>query len=151
MSDIVIVDSSVLLNVLDIPAFNQHRDDVLEEFGLLVSAGDHLLLPMAAVLEAGDHIADLSDGRERRRHAERFRCRIHEALRGEAPWTPIEFPEPSRLLAWLVDFPDMAMRELGVSDVSIIDEWKRACARHPRQRVYVWTLHVPLRGYDRRP
>ena len=151
MSDIVIVDSSVLLNVLDIPGFNQNRDDVLDEFGLLVNAGDHLLLPMAAVLETGDHIADLSDGRERRRYAERFRDRIREALRGEAPWTPIEFPEPSRLFTWLADFPGMAMRKLGVSDVSIIDEWRQACTRHPRQRVYIWTLHVPLRAYDQRP
>ena len=148
MPDIVIVDSSVLLNVLNIPGFNQDRADVLQEFELLVNAGDHLLLPMATVLETGDHVADLSDGRERRRHAERFRDRIFEALRGEAPWTPIEFPEPSRLLTWLADFPDMAMRELGVSDVSIIDEWQRACARHPRQRVYVWTLHGQLRSYD---
>lgn len=94
MSDIVIVDSSVLLNVLDIPGFNQHRDDVLERFGQLVDAEDHLLLPLAAVIETGDHVADLRDGRERRRYAERFRDCIHEALRDEAPWTPIEFPRP---------------------------------------------------------
>ena len=151
MSDIVIVDSSVLLNVLDVPKFNQHRDDVLERFAQLVDAEDHLLLPLAAVLETGDHVADLSDGRERRRYAERFRDRIHEALRGEAPWTPIDFPEPSLLLAWLDDFPDMAMRELGISDVSIINAWQRAYARHPRQRVYIWTLHQRLQAYDRCP
>ena len=151
MSDIVIVDSSILLNVLDVPGFNQDREDVLELFGLLVEAGDHLLLPVAAMLEAGDHVADLSDGRERRRCAERFRERILEALRGEAPWTPIEFPETSRLIAWLDEFPDMAMRELGVSDVSIIDAWQRECDRHPRQRVYVWTLHRQLQAYDRQP
>ncbi len=151
MSDIVIVDSSVLLNVLDIPGFNQQRDDVLERFGQLVDAEDHLLLPLAAVIETGDHVADLRDGRERRRYAERFRDCIHEALRDEAPWTPIEFPDPSRLQAWLADFPDRAMRELGISDVSIIDAWQRACTRHPHQRVYIWTLHQPLRAYDRHP
>ena len=151
MSDIVIVDSSVLLNVLDVPGFNQHRDDVLERFDQLVDAEDHLLLPLAAVLETGDHVADLSDGGERRRYAERFRARIHEALRNEAPWTPIDFPESSVLLAWLDDFPDMAMRELGISDVSIIDAWQRACARHPHQRVYIWTLHQRLEAYDRCP
>lgn len=151
MSDIVIVDSSVLLNVLDIPGFNQDRNDVLEEFRLLVDAGDHLLLPMAAVLETGDHVADLSDGGERRRCAERFRDRIQEALRDEAPWTPIEFPEPSQLAGWLADFPDRAMEKLGISDVSIIDAWQRSSARHPNQRVYIWTRHRQLQAYDRRP
>ena len=151
MSDIVIVDSSVLLNVLDIPEFNQDKDDVFDEFGLLVDAAAHLLLPLAAVLETGDHVGDLSDGGHRRRHATRFRDCIHQALQGEAPWTPIDFPEPSLLLAWLADFPDMAMRELGISDVSIIDAWQRACIRHPHQRVYIWTLHQQLRAYDQRP
>lgn len=151
MSDIVIVDSSVLLNVLDIPGFNQDRNDVLEEFGLRVDAGDHLLLPMAAVLETGDQIADLSNGGERRRRADRFRDRIQEALRGEAPWTPIEFPERSRLLGWLANFPDRAMEKLGISDVSIIDAWQQSSARHPNQRVYIWTLHRQLQAYDRHP
>ena len=47
MSDIAIVDSSVLLNVLDIPGFNQDRRGVFERFGQLVDAGDHLLLRSA--------------------------------------------------------------------------------------------------------
>ena len=88
MSDIVIVDSNILLNVLDVPAHNQDREAVFTEFEVLVEAGDHLLLPMAAVLETADHIADLSDGRERRRFAIRFRDRILEALRDDAPWCP---------------------------------------------------------------
>ena len=147
MSDIVIVDSCVLLNVLDVPGFNQHRDDVFQEFVRLVDAENHLLLPMAAVLETGDHVADLSDGKARRRYAERFRDCIHEALDGKAPWTPIEFPETSQLLVWLADFPDMAMQEFGVSDMSIIDAWERQRTLHPHRRVYVWTLHQRLRAY----
>ena len=62
MSDIVIVDSSILLNVLDVPGFNQDREIVLEQFGMLVEAGDHLLLPVAAMLEAGDHVAERRRG-----------------------------------------------------------------------------------------
>ena len=151
MSDIVIVDSSILLNVLDIPGFNQNRVGVLEQFHLLVEAGDDLLLPIAAVFETGDHLADLADGRERRRHAQRFQRQIREALDGQAPWTPIQLPETARLRAWLDDFPDQAMRELGLGDVSIIDEWERACRRHPSQRVRVWTLHRQLQSYDRLP
>ena len=151
MSDIVIVDSSVLLNILDVPGFNQHRDDVFQEFVRLLDAENHLLLPMAAILETGDHVADLSDGRERRRYAELFQKRISEALDGKAPWTPIEFPEKSLLSNWLADFPDMAMEGLGVSDVSIIDTWERQRTRHPHLRVYIWTLHQRLKAYDRRP
>ena len=48
MPPIIIVDTSVLLNVLDVPGFNQDRDAVLEEFGALFDAGANLLLPMGA-------------------------------------------------------------------------------------------------------
>lgn len=151
MPDVVIVDSSILLNVLDIPGFNQDRNDVFRQFRTLVSAGHLFLLPLAAVFETGDHLADLSDGGERRRHARRFQSSMLEALDGQVPWAPIELPETSRLRAWLKDFPDNAMREVGLGDVSIIDEWERACRRHPRQRVRIWTLHRQLQSYDRPP
>ena len=55
MSDIVIVDTSVLLNVLDIPAFNQNRAEVFAEFNEFLDSGASFLLPMAAIFETGDH------------------------------------------------------------------------------------------------
>lgn len=64
-----------MLNVLDVPSFNQDRGKVLADFGALVDAGASLLLPLAAIFETGDHIADLRDGRQRRRYAEVFRGR----------------------------------------------------------------------------
>lgn len=59
MPPIVIVDTSVLLNVLDVPGFNQHRVDVLERFGEFVEGAANLLLPIGAVFETGNHIAQL--------------------------------------------------------------------------------------------
>ena len=115
----------------------------------MLEAEDHLLLPLAAVFETADHIADLSDGRMRRRFALQFRDHILGALRDDPPWSLIELPETSRLVEWLGDFPDMATQELGLSDVSILDAWRRECDRHPSQRVYIWTLHRQLRAYDR--
>ena len=105
MSDIVIVDTSVLLNVLDVPAFNQHRVEVFARFEELLDADASFLLPMATIFETGDHIADLTDGRQRRRFAEIFRHRIRQALEGEAPWVPIRFPDSRQLSEWLESFP----------------------------------------------
>ena len=151
MSDIVIVDTSVLLNVLDVPAFNQHRPEIFARFGELLDAGASFLLPMAAIFETGDHIADLRDGRQRRRYAEVFRDRIREALQGEAPWVPIRFPDSRQLAGWLESFPDYSMRGPDMSDLSIIKAWEAECARHQGRRVRIWTLDRDLRGYDRIP
>ena len=70
MSDIVLLDTSVYLNVLDVPGFNQDRDEILDEFAVRVESGDYFLLPMATIWETGDHIADLTDGRLRRQFAQ---------------------------------------------------------------------------------
>lgn len=151
MSDIAIVDSSILLNVLDIPRFNQEREAVFARFEALLDAGDDLLLPMATVFETADHIADLRSGGERRRCALRFCDLVRRALHDEPPWSLMDFPEASHLAEWLDDFPENATRALGLSDVSILDAWQEACDRHPNQRVYVWTLHRKLQAYDRLP
>jgi len=151
MSDIIIIDTSVLLNVLDVPAFNQHRAAVLAEFGELVDVGASFLLPIAAIFETGNHIAHLRDGRERRRYAKNFRDRIREALEGEAPWVPIQFPGSRQLAIWLESFPDIAMRGSGMSDLSIIKAWDTECTRHRSRRVRIWPLDRTLQGYDRVP
>ena len=130
MSDVVIVDTSVLLNVLDVPAFNQNRDEIFDQFEEIVDRGASLLLPMAAVFETGDHIADIRDGRQRRRYAGKLRDQVQGAVAGEAPWALLPPPDSEQLVGWFQSFPDHAMRGAGLSDLSIIKAWEAACARH---------------------
>ena len=152
---VVIVDTSVLLNLLDVPGRNQDRDAVLGQFGELSDAEVNLLLPIAAIFEAGNHIAQLSDGRQRRDHAQRFSARVREALNGQAPWTVTPLPSTTQELAdwlnWLNDFPEFAMREVGMGDLSIVKAWESACAKHPQHRVSIWSLDQDLACYDRAP
>lgn len=148
MSDVVIVDTTVLLNVLDIPQRNQHRDAVLAEFDALVDGSASLLLPMAVVFETGNHIARLLNGGRRRHHAEHFCDQVRKALEGEAPWTLVPLPESADLAQCLDEFPDHAMRERGMGDLSIIKAWEAACTRHPNRRVRIWSLDGDLQSYD---
>jgi hypothetical protein len=150
MSDIVLVDTSVLLNVLDVPGRNQNRKAVLDELGFLVDAADHLFIPMAAIIEVGNHIAHIAgDGRLRRQAAERFVTLVREALGGIAPWRPMNFPSDEHLLAWLADFPDCAMRQMGMGDLSIQKEWAQLCGQYPMTRVRIWALDGHLAECDR--
>ena len=89
MSSIVIVDTSVLLNIMDVPDRNQHKDEVLDRLGVLIEAGDHLFIPMAAIVEVGNHIAHVKNGALRRAAATRFVKEVRSALADEAPWKPI--------------------------------------------------------------
>ena len=149
MSEIVLVDTSVLTNVLNVPGRNQDREAVIAEFIRLVQSGTHLFLPMAAVFEAGNHIAQLADGRVRREAAATFAKEIKKALSGDAPWKPMRFPDQETLTAWLDDFPDAAMRGLGMGDLSIWKDWQKQCTLYPMSRVRVWSLDDDLAGLDR--
>ena len=150
MPEIVIVDTSVLLNVFDVPSRNQERDGVREELKRLLAAHANLLLPIAAVLETGNHIANSPNGR-RWNIATKFRDEIRKALNGESPWVPLQFPDRETLAQWMDDFPDHAIRGVGIGDVSIIKEWEAVRRRHGNQRVRVWSLDDDLQGYDHQP
>ena len=150
MPAIHLVDTSVLLNVLDVPGFNQDRTEVLSQLSSLIKeASSNLLLPFAAIIETGNHIAHLSDGGHRRRYAKIFVDSVLDALAGQAPWTPTQLVDLTDWAKWLHEFPDSAMAELGLGDLSILKEWNAACARHPQYRVRVWSLDDHLAGYDR--
>ncbi len=151
MAHIVLVDTSIFLNILDVTGFNQNRNNTVKYFESLIENQADLLLPLASVFEAGNHIAQLSDGRQRREYAERFVRQVDSALTGNAPWVMTPLPDHGQLRRLVKDFPEHATGGAGMGDLTIIKEWEAACARHPRYRVSIWTLDGDLSGYDRIP
>lgn len=157
MSDIVLLDTSVYLNVLDVPGFNQDRDEILDEFTVRVESGDYFLLPMATIWETGDHIADLTDGRLRRQFAQSLVEQVKQAFNNQAPFKTTYFPDREVFLQWLSDFPEYAQRNksdrqtregVSLSDLSIIKEWEQTRNRHRMSRVLIWSLDSDLAAYD---
>jgi len=150
MREIVIIDTSIFLNILDIPGRNQDRESILDETERLFSKETtSILLPLATILESGNHIAHVSDGRMRRQSAHRFAEQVEAAVNGRAPWRPTRAITSVELSRLMTRFPDAAMREIGLGDLSIVHEWETACELHPRYRVRIWSLDRHLAGYDR--
>ncbi|MFH0730572.1 MAG: hypothetical protein V2B19_30035 [Pseudomonadota bacterium] len=150
MSAIILVDTSVFLNLLDVPGRNENRQSILETFREMIEVGDHFFLPMAAVIETGNHIAHLADGNQRRHYAKVFTKEVRQALAGNSPWKPTNFQKKENILSYLDDFPDHAMLGMTFADLTIVKEWEKTCARHPMSRVRIWAIDEHLCGYDRR-
>lgn len=160
MSAIVLLDTSVYLNVLDVPGFNQDKDAVFAEFQAAIQDADYFLLPLAAVWETGNHIAHLVDGQQRRAYAQKLVDDVAKAFEGQAPYRTTHFPARDEFANWLTDFPDAAMRNksagkttegTSLADLSIIKEWEHNCMLHPMSRVRIWSLDADLAGRDRQP
>jgi hypothetical protein len=148
---ICIVDTSVLLNILDVPKRSDQRQQVMTELRKLIRGKADLLLPLAAVFETGNHIAHVADGRMRRRCAEDFVLQVRKALTGEAPWVVTPLPSQDRIGALLDEFADHAASGIGFGDIAIIDEWRVQMNRWPQRRVRVWSLDAHLSGHDTGP
>lgn len=160
MSAIVLIDTSVYLNVLDVPGFNQDRKEILREFQSRIQDNDHFLLPLAVVWETGNHVAHLANGQMRRTYAQKLVDDVKKAFNEETPYRATHFPSRKEFADWLSDFPPAAMRNksrqkpnegTSLADLSIIKEWKRNCDLHPMSRVRIWSLDSDLAGYDRQP
>ncbi|QXE26219.1 hypothetical protein B6N60_04950 [Richelia sinica FACHB-800] len=122
-------------------------------------SGCTFLLPMATILETGNHIAQNGDGTVRKKIAIRFVEQVKAAFNGEAPWRPTAFPNTAEILLWIDEFPDQAGKnkapdkQEGTSfgDLSIIEEFRKSCKLFPLSEVFIWSLDRDLQNYHQMP
>lgn len=147
MSAICLVDTTVFVEILNVPQMANRHDQVLEELRAKIEHGESLFLPMATILETGNHIAQHGDGSQRRACAEQFVEQVRKALSGDSPFRPITFLTQDGIQHWLDEFPDSAMQGSGLGDLSIIHDWERMCAQNQARTVYIWSQDVHLNSY----
>ncbi len=151
MKAICIIDTTIFLEILNVPNKSSYHRRTIGELKTKLSSGEFLFLPMATIIETGNHIAQNGDGTRRRSAAELFVAQIKDALDGNSPFTPIDFLSSEKLKKWLCEYPDSAMRGTGIGDLSIIKDWERQCDLHKAMRVYIWSLDNHLSAFDRAP
>jgi hypothetical protein len=159
MSSICLIDTSVFLEILNVPNYNQHRALVLEDYKTYAQSACTFLLPMATILETGNHIAQNGDGTMRRKTALRFVKEVKDAFAGNAPWRPTIFPNTEEILLWIDQFPDLAgqnkapHKQEGTSfgDLSIIQEFSKSCQIFSMSEVFIWSLDSDLQNYHQTP
>lgn len=149
MTAICLIDTSVFLEILNVPTKATRHQQITDELRDRIQHREKLFLPMATILETGNHIGQNGDGNQRRICAQRFVHQVRMALAGESPFQPIDFLQARQLDSWLDEFPDQAGRGIGLGDLTIIHDWKRVCDQNPGLRVYIWSLDQHLSSYDR--
>lgn len=142
-----LIDTSVLLNVIDVPNFNQERRLILSQFKERIERNDTFLLPYAAIVETGNHIAQLK-GDYKFIYANIFTNQVKKALDGDTPWKPLKFPTFDDLATWLGGFPKFASEGIGFADYSMIKEWEQQAALFGAYSVRIWSLDKGLQGYE---
>jgi len=124
-----ILDTSVLLELLRVPGRFSQAEAVTKEVVRRHEEGHSLLLPLAAILETGNHIARVTDGTLRRQVAERFVGLIRLALGGQAPFTPIDDVGSEQVATWCEHFVAWAPPAAqSLTDLSIKLVWSSSAS-----------------------
>jgi hypothetical protein len=160
MSSICLIDTSVFTNLLNVPGRNQDKSEVIQAYQEYVELNCKFILPIATILETGNHIAQNGNGRVRRATAQRFINEVKAAFDGLAPWSPAEIPTEKEILVWLEDFPQKAGQNkspdkinegTSLGDLTIIKEFDKCCARFSMSEIFVWSLDSDLQRCHYRP
>lgn len=152
MSAVVLLDTSVLLEYFSVPGKSKKTNRVEDVFAKLAEfrkSGCQLLLPVAAIIETGNHISKAKiDGDKRKVLVEKFVECVLDAIDSKTPWTITPWPENLSIREWITDFPSSLEKGLGFADLSIIKEWERTRAVNPHKRVLIYSLDHHLSSFD---
>lgn len=145
------LDTSVFVEILNVPHMNDHRADVLAEMDARLKARVRFVLPTATVVETGNHVFQIKDGTARRTCAMTFMSLLRKTALGEAPWVLHERTWDGAFLSALcdggitgMDLTEHAVRQqLGTGDLSIVAE-RDLYASRTQAEVRIWTLEATM-------
>ncbi|MED7952212.1 hypothetical protein [Streptomyces sp. BE303] len=145
------LDTSILVEILDVPHMNGHRAEILAQMNVRLKARVRFVLPTATVIETGNHVFQIKDGTARRACATSFMSMLRKTASGEAPWKLHERTWDGAFLSLLcgggttgMDLADHAVRQqLGTGDLSIVAE-RDLYASRVQADVRIWTLEATM-------
>lgn len=145
------IDTSIVMNLLEIPNMCADAKAVKEEFCKIIENQETLILPLSTIIESGNHIAHIKEGAIRRTKAIKFEEFLYKTANAEAPWTlyGVELTKED-LLILAEQFPQKALEEqMGIGDMSIIRFYEKYKETIPAiGKIMIWSTDKHLQGYE---
>ena len=146
---VIFIDTSIMANILDIPFMNEERSKVMEKLQDMINNSNKytLILPLATIIETGNHIAHIKDGTIRREKAYKMAELLQKTANNEAPWEWYGRElEDKDLMDIAQKFPNAAMTmKMGIGDLSIIKAYEKYKKNtNSYIKVMIWSLDKHL-------
>lgn len=144
------IDTSVMLNLLEVPNMCKDAEEVKEQWRQNLDAKDVLIMPTATIIETGNHIAHIANGNRRREIAGKFGEFLRKTAEGEAPWQLYSAKNLKDELLYLSDnIEEFATREIGIGDISIIYAYNHYIEETPAiGSIMIWSTDTHLQSYQ---
>jgi hypothetical protein len=134
--EVVFIDSSILCNLVPVPGRDQDAASVREEMSGRLRARQQFILPITAVIETGNFIAQVADGHARRGAA------MHDVA-----WNRSFLERFLRGADTGADYVRHAVSRLGAGDLCVLTE-----REHYRTRTgvaaQIWSLDSGLSAHS---
>ncbi len=150
-SELVIIDTTILLLILKVPmsGTDQEFSEAFNKFNVLTEdIQSSIYLPMATIIETGNHIGQIADGNRKYNCTKVFEKLLNRALEANDPFTLVNCIDENSLKACIKSFSDPKKGDITFGDISIIQDWEKLRAENPRKRVYIWSKDNHLIAYD---
>lgn len=161
MTDICILDTTILLNILDVPNRNNERNNVMADFKTYIESDCRFIIPFVVAVEAGNHISQNGDGTIRRQTARRFVDMMQSTFNGISPFEISDFELKLEWQKWITEFVDKAGQNkthnkpnegMSLTDLSIIKEYEDIQAKNKANKrkhvnVFIWSSDSDLTAY----
>ncbi len=161
MADICLLDTSILLNILDVPNKNQNKVMVIEDFKTYAESNCRFIIPLVVAVEVGNNISQNGNGDIRREIAKQFVDMMQKTFNGSSPFEISDFDLKLEWRNWISEFIDRAGQNktpakpnegISLTDLSIIKEYdslqaKNKANRNKHVKVFIWSLDSDLDAY----
>lgn len=151
------IDTSVLVNLLEVPGKSQNVTEAKTGLAERGRDGVTLLLPITTVIETGNHIAQVKGNlHQKEQCATKFTQMLQMIASGKSPWTPNELTWNSTFIDDLLSGVNTGQKLehllssgiFGAGDLAILAEAKEYKRRLGVGRVRIWTLEAELGAYS---
>ncbi len=163
MTDICILDTSIILNILNVPNKNQDKVTVIKDFKTYAESECRFIIPLVVAVEVGNHISQNGNGDTRRDIAKKFVDMMQKTFNGSSPFEISDFDLKLEWRNWINEFTDKAGQNktaakpnegMSLTDLSIIKEYdalqaKNRANRNKHVKVFIWSLDSDLEFYGR--
>lgn len=143
------IDTSIMTNLLGVPGKCDKRNQVLQEWQQVLNANETLIMPIATIIETGNHIAHIASGEVRRTVTLRFQQFLQKTAESKAPWTLYGNALDKEQIKYIAEHMEEFTREkVGIGDMTIIYAYEKYLNEQPAiGTVMIWSADEHLSAY----
>lgn len=143
------IDTSIMLNLLGVPKHCQEEARIKAEWKQVLENKETLIMPIATIIETGNHIAHIEKGDVRRTITLKFQEYLRRTAQSEAPWELYGAGLNSEEIRYLADhLAEYTRSNIGIGDMTIIYAYQKYIEERPAiGTVMIWSTDNHLAAH----